>query len=42
MTVQKVFVAGLIKEDFAVTSTVMTETSASKLVLMLNDLVTAL
>ena len=39
MTVQKVLVAWLVKEEVAVKSTVMDETSASKLVLIENDLV---
>ena len=39
MTVQKVLVAWLVKEEVAVKSTVMTETSVSKLVLIVNDLV---
>ena len=39
MTVQKVLVAWLVKEEVAVKSTMMDETSASKLVLIVNDLV---
>ena len=41
MTVQKALVAELIVEEVAVKSTVTSETSASKLVLILNDLVAA-
>ena len=41
MTVQKALVAELIVEEVAVKSTVTSDTSASKLVLILNDLVAA-
>ena len=41
MTVQKALVAELIKEEVAIKSTVMFETSASKLVLIVNVLVEA-
>lgn len=41
MTVQKVLVAGLVREDVAVKSTVIAETSASKVELIVNDLLAA-
>jgi hypothetical protein len=41
VTVQKALVAELIKEEVAIKSTVMFETSASKLVLIVNVLVEA-